>query len=273
MLETKAYITELKYEPFALRPQIISIAIVFVILLSVFIAYYVKLKKTKENEAPKGLVLGIQIYIAYIRSLVIDILGPELEGLTPYFVFLFAYILLSNVIGIVGFENPTASLTVTLSMGLVMFIGTFVIGLKYQKLSWLKKFCVCIKIKGKKIPVMINPMDVMSQITPLISISFRLWGNIFAGATIGTLWFFVTGLLCAQIPVIGAFNILGGLTIPAINIYFDLLCGVIQALVFTLLTMVYWTLEKGDAKPQTNQEENVPLINRNLQPNVVRDTN
>lgn len=269
MLDSQSIIIELKYEPLALRPQIISIAIVFIILLVIFLTYHAKLKKVKENEAPKGFVLAIQMYIAYMRSLVIDVLGAELECLSPYFIFLFSYILLSNLIGIVGFENPTASLTVTLSMGLVMFVGTFVMGFKYQKLSWLKKFCFCINVKGKKIPIMINPSDIMSQITPLISISFRLWGNIFAGSTIGTLWFFFTGLICSKIPIIGAFNILGGLTIPAINLYFDLLCGLIQALVFTLLTMVYWTLEKGESSPESQPESDQPQIKKNLKPNVV----
>ncbi len=251
MLEDQI-ITSLSYNPFALQPQIITIALVFVILLVIFLTYYFKLREIKPNEAPKGIVLGIQIYIAYIRGLVVDILGPEFECVTPYFIFLFAYILLSNIIGIIGFENPTSSLTVTLSMGFVMFVGMFVIGFKYQKLNYLKKFCFCISIKNKKIPVMINPSEVISQLTPLISISFRLWGNIFAGATIGTLWYFLTGLICAQIPVIGAFNILAGLTVPAINLYFDLLCGVIQALVFTLLTMVYWTLQKGEEEQRPN---------------------
>ena len=48
------------------------------------------IKKVKENEAPKGLVLIMQMVIAYIRSLVVEILGPKLEKLTPYFIYLFS---------------------------------------------------------------------------------------------------------------------------------------------------------------------------------------
>jgi F-type H+-transporting ATPase subunit a len=124
-----------------------------------------------------------------VRSLVVDILGKRLEKLTPYFVFLMSYLLLSNTIGILGLANPTGSLTVTLSFGLVMFIGTFVIGFRYQKLSYLTRFCACVKSKktGKHYPVMINPLNIIEVITPLISISFRLWGNIFAGGVVLTL--------------------------------------------------------------------------------------
>ena len=80
--------------------------------------------KVKENETPKGMVLIIQMLIVYIRTLVVEILGPKLEKLTPYFLYLFSYMLLSN------------------------FISLFVIGFRCQKISYLKKFCVYINIKG-----------------------------------------------------------------------------------------------------------------------------
>ena len=82
------------------------------------------LKKVKENETPKGMVLIIQMLIVYIRTLVVEILGPKLEKLIPYFLYLFSYMLLSN------------------------FISLFVIGFRCQKISYLKKFCVYVNIKG-----------------------------------------------------------------------------------------------------------------------------
>jgi F-type H+-transporting ATPase subunit a len=60
-------------------------------------------------------------------------MGKRSEKLTPFFIFLLSYLLCCNLIGILGFDYPTGSLTVTLSLGLVMFIGTFVIGFRYQK--------------------------------------------------------------------------------------------------------------------------------------------
>ena len=61
------------------------------------------------------------------------------------------------------------------------------------------------------------------------------------------------------------FNLIGGLTAAPIHMYFDLLCGVVQALVFTLLTMVYWSLEKGNQQPK----QEIQKINKvNLQQNV-----
>ena len=57
-------------------------------------------------KPPKGMVLIIQMLIAYIRVLVVEILGSKLEKLTLYFLYLFSYILLSNLIGlfVIGFR-------------------------------------------------------------------------------------------------------------------------------------------------------------------------
>jgi F-type H+-transporting ATPase subunit a len=129
-----------------------------------------KLKKQKEYAVPKGFVFVFQLYIEFVHNLVLQILGKRFEKITPFFIYLFTYILFSNVISIFGFTNPTSSLSVTLSLGIVTFIGIFVIGFKFQRLAFLKKYTINIK----NIPVMINPINVVSQVIPLVSISFRL---------------------------------------------------------------------------------------------------
>jgi F-type H+-transporting ATPase subunit a len=103
---------------------------------------------------------------------------------------------------------------------------------------------------------MINPLNVIEVVTPLISISFRLWGNIFAGGVIITLWYFMIGYITSFIPVIGVLSLLTGLVSPPIHGYFDIFVGIIQALVFTMLVMVYWSLAKdhGNYKVQDLQK-------------------
>lgn len=235
-----------EWKPLSLRPELISIAVITIAISVLAIIYWCKQKSQKYNEAPKGYVLVIQSYVNYIRNITIEILGPNSERIAPFFVFLFTYLLFSNLIGVFGFSNPTASYTVTFSLAFVTFIGTFVIGLKYQKLSYLKQFFICIKIKDKKIPTLPNPIEIAGAVAPLISLSFRLWGNIFAGGLLISLWFYFTKTCCEKVPVLNTINLLGGLTVAPLHMYFDLLCGVVQALVFMLLTMVYWSLAKGD---------------------------
>jgi F-type H+-transporting ATPase subunit a len=167
------------FSPFDLNENIIKtiigIGLTFVIIFILFLTYYVKLKKQKQNLIPTGYVFVFQLYIEYIHNLVLQILGKKFEKITPFFIYLFSYILISNTISIFGITNPTSSLSVTVSLGLVTFIGIFVVGIKYQRMSYFKKYTVNISTKnGKTIPVMVNPINIAGQFAPLISISFRL---------------------------------------------------------------------------------------------------
>ncbi len=241
------YTATSSYSPVAFNTNILNvivgIALTTLILITLFVIYNIKLKKQKEYLPLSGYIFCFQVYIEFIHNMVIEILGKKFEKITPFFIYLFSYILLSNVISIFGITNPTSSISVTLSLGLVTFFGIYVVGFKYQKLSFLKKYTLNLKIKNKSVPVMINPINLVSQFAPLISISFRLWGNIFAGSLIASMLLFSTDSAMDAMLPFKFFNIIGVFVLLPIHIYFDLLSGVIQALVFMLLTMVYWKLE------------------------------
>ncbi len=237
------YTASFSYSPVAFNTNILNVSIGIVlttlILVILFVIYNIKLKKQKEYLPLNGYVFCFQVYIEFIQNMVIEILGKKFEKITPFFIYLFSYILLSNIISIFGITNPTSSISVTLSLGLVTFFGIYVVGFKYQKLSFLKKYTLNMKIKNKKVPVMINPINMVSQFAPLISISFRLWGNIFAGSLIASMLLFSTDSAMDAMLPFKFFNVIGVFALLPIHIYFDLLSGVIQALVFMLLTMVY----------------------------------
>ncbi len=154
--------------------QITGLIFTLTIISFLFVLYYIKLKKYKPYEIPKGYVFVMQMYFSFINNMVLQILGKKFEKLTPFFIYLFSYILICNTISILGISNPTSSLTITLSLGLVTFFGIFVVGFKYQKLSFLKKYTFNVKVKNHTIPLMINPLNIVSAFAPLISISFRL---------------------------------------------------------------------------------------------------
>lgn len=257
-----------KYDPLVIQRIIFSIVVIALILIGIVIYYFISIRKLKPDEPPKGFALIIFTMIIYFKNLVLELLGPRFVKATPYFLVLFSYILLSNFAGLIGLENPTSSATVTLSMGLVTFIGTFVVGIRFQRWSFLNQFTIRVKIKNKKIPVFLNPLEIVGKITPLVSISMRLWGNIFAGTLITTLWF-VIPVGAAQIPadqVVGGGHplmlIMSALT-PPLTIYLDILTGSVQAFVFVLLTMVYWKMEASHNEQDETHFENNNLVKLN----------
>jgi F-type H+-transporting ATPase subunit a len=162
------------YNPYAFNQETTSIVIILFTLIILCFVYYNKLKKQKITDTPSSFVLVVQLYIDFIRNLVVSIFGQKGEKYTPYFLFLFIYLAMCNLMSIFGFSSPTSSLSTTLSLALLTFFGTIAIGFKYQKLSYLKTFCLCIKVKGKQIPIIVNPFNIISLCTPLISLSCRL---------------------------------------------------------------------------------------------------
>jgi F-type H+-transporting ATPase subunit a len=224
-------------------PKVYSLIVVVVIITLLFLLYFLKIRDVKRNVYPRSFAFVFQIYIEFIHNTLVEVMGPKFEKFTPYFIYLFTYIFICNTVSILGFESPTGTITMTLSLALVTWLGIFVIGFKYQKVAFLKKFCFNVKIKGKQIPVMINPLNIAGQFAPLMSLTFRLWGNVFAGSIILTLVLSATSLLSALIPIFNWFDLIGAIILIFLHAYFDIISGAIQALVFTLLTMIYWKLE------------------------------
>lgn len=216
-----------------IMPQLITILITTVFISVISYIYYYKVKRMTADEDPRGIVLAVELIIKAIEKIVVDVLGIKYKNLTIYLLYVMGYILIGNWLSIIGLEPQASSYTVTLSMALVTFIGIYYIAIKFQKFLFLKKF-------------IINPLELITQFAPLISLSFRLFGNILGGSIILAMLYGVTGEIWSNIPIIGQVNLLIGVIGPFLHIYFDLFAGSIQALIFGTLTLVYWKLQMDE---------------------------
>lgn len=257
--------------PEGLRPEIISIAVVTIILAGFLIYYAVAMRKLNPKEPPKGMAFFIFNIINSFKCLVFDTIGPAFVKFTPYILTLFLYITGCNLISLIGLENPTASTTVTFSMGFVTVMGMLIAAIRYQKSRFFLRFLFKFKITSKKtgkeylIPYCINPFGLLDIVTPLVSISLRLWGNIFAGGLILALVYSLGMVIVGKDPTPGAeltqgpeLLIMSIFAVP-IHGFLDILIGVIQAYVFVVLTLSYWGNEAS------NEEMADPkLIKRDL---------
>jgi len=213
---------------FNILPGLFSILITFIIITVVAVSYRKKLQDKHQTYEPKGIVLVLEIYVMAIENIVIEILGRKYrKPITIYCLFLFTYIMVGNCLEILGFNNPISSYTIIFSMGLVAFFGIYYFGFKYQKLAFFKRYYI-------------NPLELFSQFVPLISMTFRLWGNTVGGTIIISLLYQFTGYLWSHVPLLGPFNFLGMLVCPWVTIYFNLFDNVIQGYIFTILTLIYW---------------------------------
>lgn len=270
------------YEPlwtsYAVTP-LLSLGVTMLILLVLFGLYYGSVKKLKPNQTPNGLVTIMGMAMDYFRSLTVQIIGEKHTKFTPYFLFLFIYLCTGVLVSLFGFKEMQTSLVVPLFFAITTVFASQVLAVKYQKWSFFNKFLIRIKIKGKKIPVMVQPLEVVSKLSPIISLTFRMWGNITAGSIIySLLWWTFSGMGALNtMPPIGIFILGSSAIMPALFSYFTIFDAVIQAFVFTVLTISTWgreiqegeeyELEKAEARHQEMTRQQVALLNK-LQENV-----
>lgn len=168
------------------------------------------------------------------------IIGKAGRKYVPFYGTFFFFILLSNLMGLLpGFAPPTANLNTTLGLALVSFIGYNVIGIREQGVSYFKHFIGpmtnlpgdSMMAKLAFIPLLLLSalfffiLELFSHGFRPVSLSLRLFGN-----------------MMGDHEVIGAFIGLTKLVVPVAFYVMGTLVSVIQAFVFTLLSMIYVAL-------------------------------
>jgi F-type H+-transporting ATPase subunit a len=197
-----------------------SIVIQWVIILLVAVAS-VFLTRRLERIPDKRQSVA-EILIESLQGFVKSTMGAEYIAFIPYVGTLVVFLLLMNLTGLVGFEPPTMDYSVTLGMSLITFLVIQVYA--------IKKLGVGHYFLGYTKPMFfLLPMNLMERFLLPVSLSLRLFGNMTAASIImniiytslgGVSWF-------AQI----------GIPVP-LHIYFDVFDGVVQMIVFTMLTMI-----------------------------------
>ncbi len=123
------------------------------------------------------------------------------------------------------FRSPNADLNMTLAMALLTFTVVQVAGIAAHGVGG--------RIKHMADPWWIFPLELIQEFARIISLSFRLFGNIFAGEVLLAVMFAMANAIkIALVPVL----------FPVVFLGLELLFGAIQALVFALLTLIYITL-------------------------------
>ncbi len=132
------------------------------------------------------------------------------------------YILVANIIGLMpGFMSPTSNLNVTLGCTLIVFTTTHILGLKFHGVGYIKHFLGPVPWL---IPL-IFPIEVISHLARILSLSIRLFGNIMAKETLLGILFMLAGAYFAPLPIL------------CLGVF----VSVVQALVFVLLSILYFS--------------------------------
>lgn len=164
-----------------------------------------------------------ELLVGALYQLTEDALDKErAKTYGPLICALFMFLLLCNWLGIIPhLEEPTKDLNTPLSLGLLGFVIAHYAGIRSKGIKkYLLEYCEPM--------FFIAPLNVIGELAKVVSITFRLFGNIMGGAIIILVISYLT------------YNVL---LPPFLNLFFGMFVGTIQAFVFTMLTVVYISVQ------------------------------
>lgn len=214
-----------------------TVSLLVVTILLITLSYFLTRKLTKR---PGRAQVIVEKLVTMLYNLVEDTMGKHNLKFAPYIGTLFLCSIFGTLIGMTQlFRSTTADLSVTLAWALVTTGLVWYHNIKnFGFLAWLKGFTEPI--------VVMTPMNIVSEIAQPISMAFRHFGNVAGGSVLTALIYAalaaLSNLLFSWLPeaIATVMPPIFQAGIPAfLSIYFDLFSGFVQALVFSLLTMVY----------------------------------
>jgi F-type H+-transporting ATPase subunit a len=167
-----------------------------VLVFGFLLVAFILVRSSLSVESPGGLQHMFEGINGFIEGQSRDVIGHHSERFTPFLVTLGLFILISNLFGVVpGLESPTATPVVPLGCAICAFVYYQSQGLRQGGLGYLKHFLGPVWWLS---PLML-PLEIISHLARVLSLTIRLYANMFAGDIV-TLVFF--SLIPLAVPVV-----------------------------------------------------------------------
>jgi F-type H+-transporting ATPase subunit a len=189
---------------------------------------------SRMEKVPRGKQIVAETIVDFIYNLVGNGMGKHNIRFAPYIGTVIIFLVFANATGLFGFRPVTADVNMTFAMSTITFMVIQASSMRNNGIGgYAKHMC-------KPFPFML-PINILEQFTLPVSLGFRLFGNITGGMIIMALIFNALGNASAAlhlpIPFLQAV-----IPMPA-NFFFDVFEPVLQAYIFTMLTMTFLAKE------------------------------
>ncbi len=203
--------------PHGVQEKYIHVLMTFVVVLLVFLLG--KIASKQKNEVPGKSQNFFELLVAAVYGMAEDIMGKEGKPYVPLIFGIGLYVLLSNLLGLIpGFISPTSNLNTTVAPALVVFFVYNFIGLKKHGAGYIKHFMGPVAALA---PLMII-IEIISHLSRPLSLSMRLFGNIFGEDL-------VIAVLFMLVPFL----------VPLPMYFMGIFTSILQTYVFMILSMIY----------------------------------
>lgn len=198
------------------------------LVMAIIIALALFVRGQIAVDTARGTQNVLEMIFEFIDNTVRDVLGNDrAASLGPLAVALFLYILVANYIGLIPlpmhwWHSPTSDFNTTLALSLLVIVLVHTLSIRARGIgSYVRHY-----FQPTPLLVVIN---LPEELAKLITLSMRLFGNIFAGEVLVLVFAsLLTGIMTVILPLGQAFGLVLGLFV-----------GAVQAFIFTILTVSY----------------------------------
>lgn len=177
------------------------------------------LRSRLSVDKPGKLQHVMELTYEFVHASAEEVVGHDGPRYVAFFGTLFVFILLMNLLGLVpGFESPTGYTMVPLGLAVVTFFFYHGTGIRSNGAGYFKQFLGPMLALA---PLMI-PIEIISHFARPLSLTIRLYANMFAGEKVYLTFLMLTKLI-----------------VPVVFIALHLFVAFLQAYIFMLLAMVY----------------------------------
>ena len=201
---------------FHVGPVAITRPVVTTWVIMIALAAVCRWVTSRLRIRPDGRQAVAEILVTGIDRQIEEVIGKEASGFVPLLGTLFIFLAIANIIGVLpGVEAPTSKPETPAALALIVFFSVHYFGIRARGVrGYLASLA--------EPRIVMLPLNILSEITRTFSLMVRLFGNVMSGE-------FVIGLVVA----------LAGLFVPIPLMVLEILVGLVQAYIFTVLATVF----------------------------------
>jgi len=252
-------------ELFAIGPLVVTNSMVGVLLASAVLLLAAWWFARRSGVVPSRGQSLIELPIEFLAGVVRGTGGKRWRQFAPFVFAIFLYVLTANwlsllpgvgTIGVMHGEGEheilvpfvragAADLNFTLGLALISFVAFIAFGLRANGLrGYLKELLIA---EPAYMTPLLTPIHLISELSRVISLSMRLFGNVFAGEVLLATMLALTTATLFTLPL--------AFVVPGVFVGLELLFGLVQALVFALLSMTYITLAIAEHRQHGSSDD------------------
>jgi F-type H+-transporting ATPase subunit a len=197
--------------PMTITRPVVTTWFIMLVLTAVF-----RLVTRRPQKLPDGPQAALEAIVTGIASQIEDVIGEDGRSFLPLLGTLFIFLVVANLSGVLpGVEAPTSKIETPAALALIVFFSVHYFGVRSRGFrGYLTSFA--------EPKLIMLPLNILSEVTRTFSLMVRLFGNVMSGE-------FIIALVVA----------LAGLFVPIPLMALEILIGLVQAYIFTVLATVF----------------------------------